>query len=273
MSNDTSGSSAMEDTEIEVKLAIRSEDPVGVMEAVAGLETVDGFRLLPLPAFRIRDTYLGLPRDGRAADGGRLALRRREVDGRALLTLKGESGAAEEGVTRRLEIEVPESEAGWRRIRAALGEAGVQEGEALEYLDALRPFQIRETLRLRRAVVPLRDPPGAGGATGTAADGDPVAELTMDTVTLEVVGRRVRFREVEVEAGPGADEPARLVAEVGTALRNAVGRERLRPWSLSKLATGVALESLAEAGELDGLVGVNGDLLPAGLDRLGGSGG
>jgi hypothetical protein len=169
-------------------------------------------------------------------------------------------------VSRRLEIEVPEDEAGWRWIRGALEEAGIRVDGGLTSLHELRPFQFRETERLRRAVVPRARNEGSGAWKAP----QPLAELALDTVTLELEGRRIRFREVEVEARPGVADPHRLVADVGAALRNAVGPAVLRPWSLSKLATGMALAGLAAGGDLDGVIAENGDLLPGGLDRLAG---
>jgi len=261
----------MNETEIEAKLAIRSPDPEGTLCAMAALREVGGFRLRPASTHRIRDIYLQLP-DAHIHEGphGPLALRRRTVTedalaggavSRALLTLKGSPSAdpgigASSGVTRRLEIEVPDDEAGWNRVKRALRSAGVPVDGALE---ELMPLQVRETHRIRRAVEPME------------GEGAPVADLTLDTVDLVVRGHRVRFREVEVEALPGVSDPVGLLRRLQEALRGVVGPDILVPWRLSKLETGLELERLAMAGDLAGLVSPAGDLLPRGHDRIQGA--
>ena len=273
----------MKDTEIEAKLAIRTPDPEEAMRALEALREVGGFRLRPLPTRRIRDAYLQLP-DAHIHEGphGPLALRRRTVseengdgdrdsdgnaDGhgqgdarepRSLLTLKGapkpEPGSGDAtGVTRRLEIEVPDDEAGWHRVERALRSAGIPVNGSI---DDLMPLQVRETRRVRRSVEPLED--------GDTA----VAEVTLDTVELEILGHRVRFREVEVEALPGVTDPVRVVTRLQEALRETLDTGVLVPWRLSKLETGLELERLAAEGELADLVSGEGDLLPAGHDRI-----
>ncbi len=269
----------MKDTEIEAKLAIRTPDPEGTMRALEALRQIGGFELRPLPTRRIRDAYLQLP-DAHIHEGphGPLALRRRTVseengegDGdahgyrhddarepRSLLTLKGapkpEPGSGDPtGVTRRLEIEVPDDEAGWHRVERALRSAGIPVNGSI---DDLMPLQVRETRRVRRSVEPLE----GGGAA--------VAEVTLDTVQLDVLGHRVRFREVEVEALPGVTDPVRVVTRLQEALRETLDTGVLVPWRLSKLETGLELERLAAEGKLADLVSGEGDLLPAGHDRI-----
>ena len=267
------------DTEIEAKLAIRTGDAGEAMRALESLQEIGGFRLRPLPTRRIRDAYLQLP-DAHGPEGhhGPLALRRRTVseengdsgpdgdlagDARGsanLLTLKGsprpEPGSGDAtGVTQRLEIEVPDDEAGWQRVKRALRSAGiVVEGS----INDLMPFQVRKNRRVRRSVDPLE------------GRGDAVAEVTLDTVHIDVLGHRVRFREVEVEALPGTSNPVRVVTRLQEAFREALDPGVLVPWRLSKLEMGLRLEELAAEGELPDLVSGEGDLLPAGHDRIGG---
>jgi hypothetical protein len=211
-------------TEVEAKLAVRSPDPLAVMEALAGLRTLGGgIRLHPRPTLEIRDLYLELerfPSHASATPAPRLALRRRRVtEGEATthwLTLKGEDTLAPEGgVSSRFELEVPDHGEGRLRIREALAERGVQVGE----ISTLPARQTRETLRRRFHL--LRPEPGtardgvrgvSGGEAPGASPGAPagrpalLAELCLDSVTLALeappavrAGLRIRFHEVEIE--------------------------------------------------------------------------
>jgi hypothetical protein len=78
---------------------------------------------------------------------------------------------------------------------------------------------------------------------------DAVAELDVDAVTLTVGGSPVRHYEVECEAkGSGDATVVRAVLDDLQARYPA-----LRAWSVSKLALGEALETLASEGRLSPL--------------------
>jgi triphosphatase len=247
--------------EVEGVLLVRAEDQEAAAGRVAGLEAVDRFLLRPRPPQRIRDTYLDTG-DGDLARA-RVAFRVRELDGRPLLTLK--SAAVRTGLAaERLELEGPWSAATLgtaleelRRRDVPLSEApeGVGAGEPLADLAGLglRPTQVRETTRTPRDVLER----GAGAG--------PVAELTVDDVAYQLPAGTARLVEVEVEAKGegGLDTVQALLGAVAAALP-----DDLRPWPFGKLGTGIAVERMLAAGQLEGLLDAAGRIRPAAHDRI-----
>jgi hypothetical protein len=248
--------------EVEGVLLVRADDQDAAGERVAALEAVDRFDLRARPAQRIRDTYLDTG-DGALA-GARVAFRVRELDGRPLLTLKGDpvrSGLA----AQRLELEAPWSAEALQTVLEELRRRGVElptppetagAGEPLADLAGLGlgPTQIRETTRTPRDVVERSD-----------RDGGPVAELTVDDVAYQLPAGRARLLEVEVEAkGPGGLETVQTVLG---ALAEAFPDD-LRPWPYGKLATGRAVERLLVEGRLEGLLAADGRIRPAAHELL-----
>jgi triphosphatase len=248
--------------EVEGVLLVRAEDQEAAAGRVAGLEAVDRFLLRPRPPQRIRDTYLDTG-DGDLATA-RVAFRVRELDGHQLLTLK--SAALRTGlVAERLELEGPWSAATLgtaleelRRRDVPLPETpeGAGAGEPLADLAGLGllPTQVRETTRTPRDVLERGDP-----------DAGAVAELTIDDVAYRLSAGTARLVEVEVEAkgDGGLDTVQALLGAVTAALP-----DDLRPWPHGKLGTGIAVERMLAAGQLDGLLDAAGRIRPAAHDRI-----
>jgi hypothetical protein len=71
--------------------------------------------------------------------------------------------------------------------------------------------------------------------------------------------------EIEIEA-----KSADAVESIQAMMKELVGAydSQIRPWKHGKLATGKALEKMADEGLLTGLVSSNRDLLPAAYDRI-----
>jgi inorganic triphosphatase YgiF len=237
--------------EVEVALAVRAASPERVLHRIAGLEAIDGLALVPRPTQRLRDRYV----DTNSGDLGArwYALRIREVDGAARITLKGESKRLASG-SDRLELELPWSREAAARVLAELHRRGlpvgadVGEGEPVAALAAagLRQIQERETLREVRSV---RD--GAGSE---------LAELDLDAVTYRFPRGDARLYEVELEArAPGVD-----LDPIVAALRRA--SPELTEWRHGKLVTGTALERALAAGAIQ--LGPDGSIPPASLDAL-----
>jgi hypothetical protein len=96
-------------------------------------------------------------------------------------------------------------------------------------------------------------------------DAGPVAELTVDDVAYQLPAGAARLIEVEVEAKGegGLDTVQALLGAVAAALP-----DDLRPWPYGKLATGIAVERLLAAGQLEGLLDAAGRIRPEAHDRI-----
>ncbi|MBV9772437.1 MAG: CYTH domain-containing protein [Gemmatimonadetes bacterium] len=250
--------------EIEIALLIRSGRPREVADWVAALAAVGGYRLVPRASQAIRDRYVDTP--DRLLRRHRAGLRVREVDGRRLLTLKGERrrGAPGEPADR-MEVELPWSAAALARVLEVLATlgvalpapvAGVDDGDPFAALAAIGLEVVQDRSNRRR----VRD------VVAREEDGGPaLAELVVDSVRYAFHGREALHHEVEVEAKAHCD-PA-LLREVAGALRERFPGE-LVPWPHSKQATGAALEALLGGPEADSLTGPGGDLEPEAYDRI-----
>lgn len=250
--------------EREITLVVVSETAADLARRIGALDRLGGHRLRPKTSVRLRDTYLDTP-GGDLAERG-LALRVRRADGRDLLTLKGGSRSSEAGEADRLELEAPWSTEAVAEVVEALRERGVEppgpdgrepprpEGDPVAALEARgwRVVQERATDRSRWDLLP------AGGP-------EPVAELAVDATRFPAGDEAVEHHELEVEAvGSGGVE---VLREVAGDLRDRFG-SRLLPWDHSKLAIGRAVEDLAAAGELAGLLGPDGELTLEAYRRL-----
>ncbi|UCE84885.1 MAG: CYTH domain-containing protein [Deltaproteobacteria bacterium] len=244
--------------EVEAKLIVCGAAPARIADALAAAPRLDGYALGPVQARTLRDTYLDTP--ARALGDVRFALRIRRCDGEAWIALKGpDRGAGFEGAVRRSELELPWSDASLRRVTAALGEAGVRlegpagpaAGDPVATLEAcgLAVIQDRET---HRRVRDVRDAAGAS-----------LAELAIDCVHHRLGDREVQLFEVEVEV-TGESDPLHAIVRA----LEARYPQDLRRWPHDKLATGLALQRICEAGGLDPLVRADSSLRPEGYAAI-----
>lgn len=267
--------------EVEATLRVAGGDRGRAAAAVADQGAIAGRRLRAGGTVVLEDRYYDTA--GRALGAAGLALRLRRRDGEWLLAVKGDERRLPGGATRRLEMEGAWSAGAVAEVRRLLAARGIElPGGDPEAPDAvgdgpeapadgrgpadpaaafsdlgLSVIQHRRTRRRRRLIAPPLD--DAGG---------PAGELAVDRVGYRLRAgppRRVVHREVEVE-GRGPDAEA-VVADVARALRREFG-DALRRWDHNKLATGEALERLAERGELAALVGPEGELAERGYARL-----
>src|SRR5690606_19879886 len=111
--------------EVEGKLVITGPDAAAVYDAIAALTAIGGFRVAHRAVEEIADVYFDSPERALFAAG--LALRVRSIDGRELLTVKGESRVLG-GVITREELEVEWSLDGLDTVLEALNQAGVSFG-------------------------------------------------------------------------------------------------------------------------------------------------
>lgn len=245
--------------EAEAVLMVVSDDPAAVHSKIAQLDTVADMALGPIAEFEADDSYFDTP-GGTLTERG-LALRLRRLSNRILVGLKGDEEWTEKGVLR-LELEARWSsnafadvlhELGFRNIRFTAPGFAISGKDPTEVLSAigLVPVHARHLARAARPIL--------------NGEGETVGELAADTVTQEIEGKTVVYRELEIEASDAS--AASVVAQLSDGLLAAFPGD-LRSWSHSKLANGSALQRMARAGALFGLVGADGELTPAGIDAL-----
>ena len=252
--------------EVESTLAVVSENPRKIIDALCGLSCLAGYRLIPEGTREIRDIYYDTE-DG-ALKRERIGFRIRERKGHpSLVALKGPATACREsGVVSRLEVEEAWSEETLRNLLGNLGRRGIAFSSVptfhrdpqmtLENL-GLAVVQDRETRR--RVWNAVADDEGKG---------DPLAEMVIDTVTYRCDGSRLVHREVEVEALSPADDASVLsVGALITALADRFKGE-LRAWDHGKLPTGKMLCKIAGEGRLAGHVFPSGELGPGAYSLL-----
>jgi inorganic triphosphatase YgiF len=229
--------------EVEGKLIITAPDAQAVYEAIAQLDGMGGCRVARREVEDLVDAYYDGPERPLFAAG--LALRVRMLNGREMLTVKGESRVSE-GVVSRSELEVDWSPEGFDEVLEALSQAGVWLGDVEAARERASAPEAMEAL----GFVAGAPRSGRRVALSLMRNGDVVAELDVDVVTFTVAGRPVRHYEVECEA-KGAGDAAVLRAVLDDLHSRYEG---LRGWSVSKLALGEALEELARAGGLEALL-------------------
>ena len=241
--------------EVEAALVICDANPQDVVERLAAMQHLGGYRLYPCPEKRIHDIYLDTP--GNALAARMLSLRLREVNGIFKLTLKGEAGQEASDLKTRRELERDWADGALESIAAELASYGVHlpvsesvpETKPLAALLArgLNIIQERSTHRIVREVT--RDPsPGAS----------PVAELAIDAV-LYHLARDIRHHEVEIELAAG--EPPATARQLSASLQAAFPG-RLRPWTRAKLTLGMWLRDLLQQGRMEGIIAEDGTLPP-----------
>lgn len=262
-------------TEVEATLLVAPERGEALAVEVAGVEELAGRRVRRREPVVLEDVYLDTPDDelGRAG----FALRLRRAGDEVLVAVKGDERRLAGGGARRLELERPWSPGalaevgdllsargleppagGWPDARGDAGADPSTGREDVGPVGALERIgfvvvQRRRTLRRRASV-------GAADGEGTEA------ELDVDRVEYRLAsggGRTLVHREVEVEDLGAGDAVPRLAR----ALRDRFG-DGLRPWRHDKLATGRALDHLAEQGALDALVAPGGELTDRAYARI-----
>ena len=248
------------DMEAEAVLFVASADPAAVATAVLAIDPPAGGSLGPVRSIQTVDSHFDTP--DRALAERDLSLRLRRLPDRTVLGLKGEEVWTEKGVLR-LEVEERWSPNGLATILHELGFRDValtwpgipitgSDPDAVLRSIGLEVVQTRALARSARTVLD--------------AEGKAVAELSLDVVTQRVEGRRVVYREVEIEAANPSEYSA--VSELADALLALLPGD-LRRWRHSKLATGIAIARLfGSEGDPSGLLTGDGELTPAAVDAL-----
>lgn len=171
------------ETEIEAKLLIPDRK---ALEELKRCDRMAGFELGPGTAHVVRDTYLDTRTRALLAAG--FACRRREQEGRVIMTLKGTSTAGDAIHRRReMEVELPADAppALWPASEAREAAVRIIGSEALVAL-----FRIRQDRFVRQAFDGKRH----------------VALVSVDEVTVEGTAGGSGWREMEIELVPGGRE-------------------------------------------------------------------
>ncbi|MDA0734883.1 MAG: CYTH domain-containing protein [Chloroflexi bacterium] len=244
--------------EIEATLIICSETPQKVVANVAALSSAGQYALQPRPPASIRDYYLDTTEQ--ILRQANFNLRLREIDQALWLTLKGPPKRLAEGISERLELEIPWSPDSLARIKADLASRDIMlptiplTPGSTSPLVALAAAGL-ETIQQRdnhRQIRNIRD--------CAIPDNPPLAELSIDSVVYHFGQRPIRHYEVEIEAKSEAGVTALPGLTQGLADQYP---STLRRWGHGKLATGRAIEALLEQGQLDSLLGNDGELMPS----------
>jgi len=207
--------------EMEIEAKFRVDDDQTFAQLLA-LDAIGPFELEAEPAAEDqRNVYFDTA--DRRLRAGQYGLRVRDLGSRRVATLKG-AAQARDGMYERDEWEVDigddDSPAAWP--------ASVARDRTLALLGGADPLPILSIHTHRLHIIALRD-------------GTRVAELSLDTGTIDAGGRTADFRELEIELLKGG---ARADLDELVALLRA--RFTLTPEDRSKLARGLALLDATE---------------------------
>lgn len=251
----------IDEREAEAALVIVADAAESVADRISRLTVLAGYHLVPRGTRHIHDVYFDAP-DG-ALQAQRVALRIRELDGAAWVTLKGPSQPIDWGGKERLEIELPWSQDAAKRILAELAGRRFTLPARDQRFDASRPVQTMLALGLHA----IQDRQVRRRARDVVVQRRPLvlAELAIDSVTYQFGDRQIHHCEVEVETK--SRDGSRAGRAVVEGLLSAHG-SALRSWPYGKLATGKAIERLLREGILEGLLDDGDSLKPAAYDRI-----
>lgn len=252
----------MDQTEIESKLVICAARRRDVVRELHDLASIAGYTLVQRAPRDIRDRYYDTT-DGALGRAG-VSLRLRVVDGRMLLTLKGPPVHLDGGGLARDEFEEPWSAGALASVRDRLRAHGIELPAPPED-PGPTPEMVLESISLRNIHQRLVRRVVRDAVPGSSAGAPPAAEIVVDAVRFVAGGRTVLHDEIEIE-GRGADG-AKHVRTLTSALSDHLGT-CVRPWAHAKMATGMALETLAGEGRLDACLDEEGRIDDAGYARV-----
>ncbi len=257
--SDTSGVESK--SELELILLIVSADPEVTVSKLTRLETIGPYKLLAERSLSLHDIYLDTT--SHALGKKRINLRIRGIGDSYWITMKTSPGLFSRRRHERQEVEIPWSVDSLRKIVAELAGKGIHLGfpenldETVSRLDIMKRMglnilQDRETVRVPRTVI------------DTAASGEILAELEVDSVMYHFARGDVRLFEIELEAK--SRKGRSVLGELSDVLL-ADFRAELRSWRFGKLVTGEKIERLLTNGSLMSFM--KGDrLLPEAYPRI-----
>ncbi len=207
----------------------------------------------------ILDTYFDTI--DRSLSKTKWGLRLRAIGSLRLLTLKGPARISKSGAVERQEFERRFSDRNAKEIIKIIVSLGISlNTDSIDYstpehfLNSLGLFQIqrRKTARSTRDVFRRGRP-------------DRVAEFAMDTVFYTVGDMEVEHSEIEVERSDSAS--MKDFEELLVYIKNRSG-QKLKVWTIDKLALGFILEDLWKEGMLTSLMTSSGGLSEGAYDLI-----
>jgi triphosphatase len=202
--------------EIEVKLSIPNQE---TFERLKQVESLIGYRLSGIQAKNVQDHYLDTASRTLLAHG--YACRRREQAGQMLITLKG-LGGVEGAIHRREELEVQ-----LQRVQPPQAWPPGPVRERVLQLVGPEPLQTLFSLQQKRHIRQVSQQQVI------------IAELSLDTVWLEIDGRQTEYYELEIEqSSPGQE--AHLMVLAGHLQQ----QWHLKPETRSKFERGLAFAGM-----------------------------
>ncbi len=240
--SDTSGVESK--SELELILLIVSAEPEATVAKLTRLESIGSYKLLAERSLSLHDIYLDTT--SHALGKKRINLRIRGIGDSYWITMKTSPGLFSRRRHERQEVEIPWSVDSLRKIVAELAGKGIHLGfpenldETVSRLDIMKRMglsilQDRETVRVPRTVI------------DTAASGEILAELEVDSVMYHFARGDVRLFEIELEAK--SRKGRSVLGELSDVLL-ADFRAELRSWRFGKLVTGEKIERLLTKGSL-----------------------
>lgn len=222
------------------------------------MDSIWKFRLRAGSHKIIRDTYFDSPERNLLRDEA--SLRLRESDGQTFVTAKLASKTDRNGVSSRMEIELPWSVDALITIgrKLELEISGIAKLDVSSREDprrqlekiGLQIIQERETVRDTKEIFDEKD-------------GSVVAELALDRVMYHFGNRSISIFEIEIEAR--SDTGSKTLKSVRKQIES-LSRDYLTGWKHGKFITGRAVEKLLREGKLED-IGDHG-LKPSALKKI-----
>ena len=213
---------------------------VDIARDIAGITSIRGYKLKPNPRLRIADTYYDTR--GRLLGKKKIGLRTRRTGGQLFISMKSNPQRMAGMGLRRKEFESLWSYKSLGRVAKALKTLELPENKTLGTLPPSKVLARMglEVVQERHTTRDVRDILDRGWSKTR------IAELDIDRVTF--LGKpRVQIFEVEIEAKAAGS--LKSVQDVAAELESSYSGF-LRVWPHGKLATGLAIQRLWNAGRL-----------------------
>ena len=168
------------------------------------------------------------------------------------------------GVTDRFELELGWSGEAVRTVVEELLRRGIEAKELRKDQDFEQPLRVFAKLGLD-VIQRRQDGRQVRNVVRNDDAGNVLAELAIDSLAFNFKGQQAHHKEVEIEAK--SEDGASILGSLTANLQNLFPSD-LVPWDHGKLATGLAVERLADSGELKVLLDENNQIRPEAYSRI-----